>query len=60
MVLSTPHAIIWVFTTPYQCIFPYAIIGMIILSLELTLDAIRRNIMGVDMWEELSTAFLDD
>ena len=32
MVLTTPHAITWVFTTPYQCIFSYAISGMIILS----------------------------
>ena len=32
VVLITPYAAIWVFTTPYQCIFPYAISGMNILS----------------------------
>ena len=40
MVLITPHAVIWVFTTPYQCIFLYAIIGHGYIELGLTLDAI--------------------
>ena len=45
-VLITPHAIIWVFTVPYQFIFPVLYQAWLFW----TLDVLLRNSMGVDEW----------
>ena len=51
MVLITSHAVMRVFNDPYQCVFPYVISGMVILSGEcrgLTLEVLLRNSMSAD------------